>query len=113
MENKKFTKFIMAGVLVSGVAGMATHAIAADKPKAEKCYGIAKAGKNDCGTASHACAGQSTKAGDPNEWMYVMKGNCDRIVGGMLKPDADNNDSKKSSSSTTTPNTTDDQTTTD
>ena len=28
--------------------------------QAEKCYGIAKAGLNDCQTATHSCAGTST-----------------------------------------------------
>ena len=30
----------------------------------EKCYGVAAGGANDCGTASHSCAGQSSKAKD-------------------------------------------------
>jgi uncharacterized membrane protein len=52
---------------------------------AEKCYGIAKAGANDCAstTGSHSCAGMSKVDGDPSEWIYVPAGYCDRIVGGM------------------------------
>lgn len=61
-------------------------ALAADKAKPdvsmEKCYGIVKAGKNDCGTASHACSGQSQKDGDPVDWLYMPIGTCDKIVGG-------------------------------
>ena len=34
---------------------------AAQKDGTEKCYGIAKAGQNDCGTAKHACAGQGPR----------------------------------------------------
>ena len=56
---------------------------AADDPNSEKCYGIAKAGKNDCATNAHACAGQSTRAGG-KEWVKVPKGTCERIVGGSL-----------------------------
>jgi uncharacterized membrane protein len=52
-------------------------AIAADT---EKCYGIAKAGKNDCKTASHSCAGQATKDGDG--FVSVPAGTCAKIVGG-------------------------------
>ena len=35
--------------------------MASDLPGKEKCYGIAKAGKNDCAAAngSHSCAGQA------------------------------------------------------
>jgi len=50
--------------------------------KMEKCYGIAKAGKNDCGAPGHACSGRSVKDGDPNEWIYVPNGTCQKIVGG-------------------------------
>lgn len=51
---------------------------------AEKCYGIAKAGANDCAssTGAHSCAGMSKVDGDPSEWVYVPVGYCDRIVGG-------------------------------
>lgn len=61
-------------------------ALAAEKTKPdvtmEKCYGIAKAGKNDCGTAAHACSGQSQKDGDPAEWLYLPIGTCDKMIGG-------------------------------
>ena len=51
--------------------------------KAEKCYGIAKAGKNDCAaTGNNSCAGHSKIDGDPKAWIYVAEGYCDRIVGG-------------------------------
>ena len=48
----------------------------------EKCYGIAKAGKNDCKTASHSCAGQATRDGDG--FVAVPAGTCSKIVGGSL-----------------------------
>ena len=47
----------------------------------EKCYGIAKAGQNDCGTARHTCAGKATKDKAPDEWKYVAKGSCEKIGG--------------------------------
>jgi uncharacterized membrane protein len=51
--------------------------------KAEKCYGIAKAGKNDCAsTGNNSCGGTSKLDGDPKAWIYVPEGYCDRIVGG-------------------------------
>lgn len=52
----------------------------------EKCYGIVKAGKNDCGANSHGCAGRAKVDGDPNEWIALPEGTCERIVGGSLKP---------------------------
>ena len=54
--------------------------------KAEKCYGVAAKGQNDCGAAddSHGCAGYAETSNSPIEWVYVPKGLCDKI-GGKLK----------------------------
>ena len=52
----------------------------------EKCYGVAKAGKNDCAANGHSCAGQAKKDADGKEWVQVPKGTCDRIVGGSTAP---------------------------
>jgi uncharacterized membrane protein len=53
--------------------------------KAEKCYGIAKAGKNDCAsTGNNSCGGSSKLNGDPKAWIYVPEGYCERIVGGSM-----------------------------
>ena len=54
----------------------------------EKCYGIAKAGKNDCQTATHSCAGTSTTDAAGDAWIYVPTGTCDKIAGGSLEPKA-------------------------
>jgi len=51
----------------------------------EKCYGVAKAGKNDCQTATSSCAGTSKKDAQADAWISVPKGTCDKIVGGKLK----------------------------
>ena len=59
------------------------------QPGQEKCYGIAKAGQNDCGTAKHACAGQGAKTDkDPMEWKYVNKGECEKMGGKSAPPKA-------------------------
>ena len=50
----------------------------------EKCYGIAKAGKNDCQTAKSSCAGTSKTDQQSDAWISVPKGTCDKIVGGKL-----------------------------
>jgi uncharacterized membrane protein len=56
---------------------------------AEKCYGIAAAGKNDCAASnSHSCAGESKRAADPASWIYVPTGTCSKIVGASLTPKA-------------------------
>jgi len=87
MKSKKLTNAVMLAVLSTGLAVTSTSASAAshNKKNVEKCYGIAKAKMNDCGTNQHACAGQAKKDSDPHEWIYVLKGNCKRIVGGSMK----------------------------
>jgi len=62
----------------------------APKPKfdSEKCFGVAKAGKNDCQTANSSCAGTSRRDGQKDAWIYTPAGTCDRIVGGSREPRA-------------------------
>jgi uncharacterized membrane protein len=72
----------IGGLLTLGaVANLAT---AADDPNTEKCYGVAKAGKNDCAGAAHACSGQSKADASTKEWIKVPKGTCERLVNGTL-----------------------------
>ena len=54
----------------------------------EKCYGVVKAGHNDCGNAAktHSCAGFSKVDGDGGEWVTVPEGLCEKLVGGSLTP---------------------------
>jgi uncharacterized membrane protein len=59
--------------------------VAPDASK-DKCYGIAKAGQNDCAAGKHACAGQSTVDNDPISWKYVAKGTCEKVGGKMMAP---------------------------
>jgi uncharacterized membrane protein len=58
--------------------------VQAQGPTTEKCFGIAKAGKNDCQTATSSCAGTSKKDHEASAWLSVPKGICDKIVGGSL-----------------------------
>ena len=58
-----------------------------DAPKAwEKCAGIDKAGKNDCGAldGKHNCANQATMTNSDQEWVYVPVGTCEKITGGVV-----------------------------
>ena len=74
---------VTAAVALGTIAPVEKAEAARDKK--EKCYGIAKAGKNDCGTPSHPCAGQATKDNDSEEWIYLPKGACSKITGGRTK----------------------------
>lgn len=72
----------ITGLIALGLTGAAA---AADKPPVEKCYGIVKAGQNDCQTATSACAGTSKADGQKDAWIFVPKGTCNKIVGGSLQ----------------------------
>ncbi len=70
-----------------GIASTAlmTNALAAT-PEMVKCYGIVKKGMNDCATASASCAASATKDSQPDAFLFVPKGLCEKIVGGNLNP---------------------------
>ena len=76
----------MAAVLSMSLV-VTTQAGPAAMPKfaEEKCYGITKAGKNDCQTANSSCAGTSKRDSQVDAWIYVPAGTCGRIVGGSLE----------------------------
>lgn len=49
--------------------------------KLEKCYGIAKAGLNDCAEGAHSCVGQATRDRDPGSFVLLPQGDCQKIAG--------------------------------
>jgi uncharacterized membrane protein len=72
----------VGSLLAFGMTAMSAHA--AEEAGTEKCYGIAKAGKNDCAGTAHSCAGQSKADASGKEWVKLPKGTCERIVGGSV-----------------------------
>ena len=83
------TRFVASSALASVLAlGLLSGVSAQDKPAAkEKCYGIAKAGQNDCANTAgtHSCAGQSKMDMDAADWKYVAKGTCMQMGGKTAK----------------------------
>ena len=75
-----FKNIAIASAVTSLLALGSATAVAGDGTK-EKCLGVAEAGKNDCGTKDHSCAGQAKTDKDPNEWKYVPKGECEKMGG--------------------------------
>jgi uncharacterized membrane protein len=73
----------VTSLLAFGMVSLSAQA--ADEANTEKCYGIAKAGKNDCASNGHACSGQSKTTADKKDWIKVPTGTCERIVGGSTK----------------------------
>jgi uncharacterized membrane protein len=77
-------RFIASSALASVLAlGLLSGAQAADEKGKEKCFGVAKAGQNDCANLSgtHSCAGQSKAEMGVDEWRYVAKGTCAKMGG--------------------------------
>lgn len=70
-SNKLIASALLAGALAMSAS---SSAIASEK---EKCYGITKAGKNDCAANNHSCAGHSKTDYDSNDWKFVDKGTCE------------------------------------
>ena len=83
------TRLIVASAVA---AALATPYLAWAEPaptpkfEAEKCYGVSKAGKNDCQTGNSSCAGTAKRNRQADAWIYVPKGTCDKVVDGSLQP---------------------------
>jgi uncharacterized membrane protein len=73
----------ITGMLALGVVTAGGPALAAAGDN-EKCAGIAKAGKNDCGTSKSSCAGTAKVDRDSEAWVFVPKGTCEKIAGGTV-----------------------------
>lgn len=88
-QSKTLIAVALAGLMSlmsSGIAVAADKNMPATSAQMEKCYGIAKAGKNDCASQSHSCAGQSKKDMDPGEFKNVAKGTCMSMKGTLAVP---------------------------
>ena len=67
----------LALAAVAAGAAMAQDKGASIKGEKERCYGVAKAGQNDCAAGpGTSCAGTSKVDYQGNAWKYVPKGTC-------------------------------------
>ena len=74
-------KNIAIASAVGSLLALGAGPASAEEAAKEKCYGVAEAGKNDCHTAKHSCAGQAKTDKDPEEWKYLPKGECEKMGG--------------------------------
>lgn len=85
MTTKK-TKALIAASVLAAVSQLPDASAMNPNLKEgfEKCYGVSKAGKNDCKSIAnkHGCQTLSRKDDDPNEWIKVPEGLCDKLTGG-------------------------------
>lgn len=80
-------KHVITAAALAAVIMSATVASAAEEAKTEKCYGVVKAGKNDCAAGGHSCAGAGKTDGGA-EWVNVPAGLCAKLVGGSTEAPA-------------------------
>lgn len=78
--SKTVNTLAIAGAVAAAVS-MASAPAMAGKAGHEKCYGVAKAGQNDCAVASlgTSCAGSATSDHIGDAWIYVPTGSCEAI----------------------------------
>jgi len=79
---------LVTAAIAALVTGSAAGQVHPEKPtyKYEKCYGIVKAGKNDCFFSANSCAGTASRDSEPASWIYVPKGTCEKITGATQHP---------------------------
>ena len=84
--KKAITTGVITGAITLAIAGANAANAAEHETNKEKCFGVAKAGQNDCAAIdkSHSCMGHATVDGDSKEWIAVPKGLCEKLVGGSL-----------------------------
>ena len=84
-SNTLIRTAVMSLIAFGAVQGAA---IAAEPAGKEKCFGVSKAGQNDCANSSgtHACSGQSKADKDPQDWKYVVAGSCAKLGGKQTPP---------------------------
>jgi uncharacterized membrane protein len=101
MASNKTLNTLLASAVALTLVGGAGSALADKHESKEKCYGVVKAGMNDCASksGSHACAGMAKEDGSKDEWVTVPAGLCDKLVGGtteaMAATDMDHSHDKK------------------
>ena len=84
--NKYIITAISCVFTLSNMNSFAAEKSSVTTQQTEKCYGIAKAGMNDCATATQSCAGSAIKNKQSDAFIFLPKGTCEKIVGGSPTP---------------------------
>ncbi|WCM24253.1 DUF2282 domain-containing protein [Paraburkholderia bryophila] len=79
--NSKLGRPALIAAALAGLAAAPINAAHADEKV--QCYGIAKAGQNDCAskTGVHSCAGEAKVDNDQGDFKTVPKGTCKKMGG--------------------------------
>ncbi|HPY42268.1 MAG TPA: DUF2282 domain-containing protein [Thiolinea sp.] len=89
MKEKNYWIAAAIGSALLVVAGTATAHKETYDTKTERCAGIVKAGMNDCSAHQHACGGKAKVDNDPEEWINLPQGTCEKIAGGRVLKDTE------------------------
>jgi uncharacterized membrane protein len=88
MSTRNLTRVaLISSAITTLLSNAAMAQVHPEKPtyKYEKCYGVARAGQNDCFFAGNSCAGTAAQDNLPGAWVYVPQGTCKKITGGTLE----------------------------
>ena len=81
----KLNTLLSIAALTAVISAVAVMPASAEDATKEKCYGVAKAGKNDCASGDKvSCAGSAKMDSEGAAFIAVPKGLCERLVGGSL-----------------------------
>ena len=78
-----WVELAIAGLLTASSLALSQAAQAADVDK-EQCAGVIRAGQNDCATSTNACHSHVETDANPEAWIYLPKGTCEKIVGARV-----------------------------
>jgi len=83
MNQRQLLSSALASILAVGAIQAASAAEEGGAKDKEKCFGIVKAGQNNCANLSgtHSCAGEAKADSSPVEWKLVAKGTCAKLGG--------------------------------
>lgn len=87
-KTTKLLKSLSVITAAASIVAVTSGTANAGKNKLEKCYGVVKAGKNDCASSDgkHSCAGAAEKDALGTEWVLVPEGLCDKLANGSKEP---------------------------
>jgi uncharacterized membrane protein len=86
MQQKAANCLVIAGAIGAALLAIQRNTNLFDDMSAgerERCYGVARAGSNDCGTDKHSCAKRAMYDRQLDEWKMVPAGTCVNLGGSL------------------------------
>ena len=86
MKQQSTIQAAIAGLLALGIATAVSAQPVPSRRRKEKCYGVAKAGQNDCASRQARVRRSRHRRQRSALWKYVAKGTCEKIGGKTTAP---------------------------